>query len=642
MKKIILFANLLLLSVFLHAQGLENIIVEKYYVSTTADSIGSIGNLAVGSVTYRFYADMLPGYKLQAVFGNPAHELRIATSTSFFNNEDYGNTSPNGISVNNTKKNTVMLDSWISVGAAASGKLGVLKSEDSDGSIGNTNSLLQNSDISIGRSLTSFDGMVAGAPEAVTTIGLTTPLSVFDATSGSGNLFSSNNGAWSALNGVKGPTASNRVLIAQITTNGTLNYKFNIQIKDTVTNTIKKYVAENPQSGEFQLASLMGTLHPATIYGRVLYNNTVFTALGDVTVFLKQGSSVIGQTTSNSQGEFFFNSIADGDYAMDGSTTKVAGGFNSSDALIAMKYFVGLTTLGNLNKSAADVDGSTYINSLDALIIQKRFVGVVNSFTAGTWTFDKSQFTMNGANLTHDLKTLCFGDVNGSYVPVAKQETNINLQQKGILNVTSGQLVAIPFQVDRNLSVGALSLKMNLPENVEFVSVDMLDNKNLVFNAENNSFNLSWIAVSPKEIKKDEVLFTLLVRINNNKGTSDFSLLNDCEIAGFNGAASETINLFVPKISFAQPESGLQVSCSPNPAQQTTSFTINIPADGNLIVKIYSITGELVATPLNEQIQHGIFTTTFDLSGLTAGSYFYVAEMSGVSPVKGKLVVITK
>jgi hypothetical protein len=34
-------------------QGLEKIIVEKYYVSNAEDSIGSMGALPVGSVTYR-------------------------------------------------------------------------------------------------------------------------------------------------------------------------------------------------------------------------------------------------------------------------------------------------------------------------------------------------------------------------------------------------------------------------------------------------------------------------------------------------------------------------------------------------------------------------------------------------------------
>ena len=63
MKKI-----LMALAVWLGIQGayaqngLENIVVEKYYVSNAADAAGSIANnggaLPVGAVTYRIYADM--------------------------------------------------------------------------------------------------------------------------------------------------------------------------------------------------------------------------------------------------------------------------------------------------------------------------------------------------------------------------------------------------------------------------------------------------------------------------------------------------------------------------------------------------------------------------------------------------------
>ena len=83
MKKIILGASLLILGGIAHAQnGLENIIVEKYYVANAADAAAAdvdatnagyaTGALPVGSVTYRVYADLLPGYKVQALYGTNA------------------------------------------------------------------------------------------------------------------------------------------------------------------------------------------------------------------------------------------------------------------------------------------------------------------------------------------------------------------------------------------------------------------------------------------------------------------------------------------------------------------------------------------------------------------------------------------
>ena len=64
-------------------QGLEGIIVEKYYISNENDKAvdGDGGELPNNSVTYRVYVDMLPGYIFQAAYGVPEHELKISTTT---------------------------------------------------------------------------------------------------------------------------------------------------------------------------------------------------------------------------------------------------------------------------------------------------------------------------------------------------------------------------------------------------------------------------------------------------------------------------------------------------------------------------------------------------------------------------------
>ncbi len=257
-KKIFLGLGLALVGTVGHAQdGLEKIIVEKYYISTAADSIGSLGTLPVGSVTYRVYADMLPGYKFQALYGNSDHPLKINTSTTFFNNEDRGATTANAIASAQLKNNTVALDSWLSVGASAAGQFGVLKSEDNGtANLLTLNSLLKNNISKLGIPVTTQDGNQAGSPEAVTLVGLTTELDVFDATSQFGNSFSTTNGAISALNGAAGPTAENRVLLGQFTTDGVFSFEFNIQIGTPTPGVSQKYVVSSPINGEKTIPSL--------------------------------------------------------------------------------------------------------------------------------------------------------------------------------------------------------------------------------------------------------------------------------------------------------------------------------------------------------------------------------------------------
>lgn len=244
--------------------GLENVIVEKYYISdandTTVNSIGGV--LPIGSVTYRIYVDMLPGYKFQAAYGvntpGAQHELRIATTTLFFNNEDRGATTPT-YNKNLAKNNTVMLDSWLSVGAACTNNFGVLKSDD-DGVNTNVNNdgVLQNNDPLAGIPLTVQDGLLLGAPQPVTTVGITQEIAMFDAQNDgtNGPVFSTFNGAWSSLVGSEGPDTTNKVLIAQMTTDGEFSFELNLQIGTPVSGISENYVAKNPVGNEILFGAL--------------------------------------------------------------------------------------------------------------------------------------------------------------------------------------------------------------------------------------------------------------------------------------------------------------------------------------------------------------------------------------------------
>lgn len=272
-RKIILSMGLLATGVSAFSQnGLDSIIIEKYYISNNDDAIVGVGgDLPVGSVTYRIFVDLKPGYNFQALYGVPNHELRLSTTTKFFNNTDRGNTTPS-YTKNQMRNNTVMLDSWFSVGAAsggtgASSNFGVLKSDDNGVStVTNLDGILQSTNPFAGIPLTQQDGMIAGSstlsPVSVTFVGLSTELDVFNDGSADGNLFTTNNGSIAALGGSKGiDTTINRILIGQFTTEGVFCYKLNIQI-GTPSGGVEKYVASNPQGNEIQLASLEGCLDP--------------------------------------------------------------------------------------------------------------------------------------------------------------------------------------------------------------------------------------------------------------------------------------------------------------------------------------------------------------------------------------------
>jgi hypothetical protein len=223
--------------------ALENVIVEKYYISDSSDYIDTIGGiLPKGSITYRIYIDMKPGYRLQLVYGDKKHELVIKTSTVFFNNLFCLAITGFNIHPKEINLNTVALDSWITMGAATKIHTGILRADDTDGSI-------------IKRStLSKADGLTNGTFPMFKEMNL--DLSFFKDKKDASE-FKTNNGGWAALGGggVIGPTEDNRVLIAQLTTNGKLSFNLNIQI-GTPSHSWVKFVSKNPGPGEIQFSGL--------------------------------------------------------------------------------------------------------------------------------------------------------------------------------------------------------------------------------------------------------------------------------------------------------------------------------------------------------------------------------------------------
>ncbi len=271
LKHCLLIAGLIMIGYFsLNAQrGLEKIIVEKYYISTAKDTAGadSTGYLPIGSVTYRIFADLQPVYRLQAVYGVPEHELRIETTTRFFNAAIGDGRSANDVQPLQLVKGALLLDSWVTVGAAAVDYLGVLKADDDSVKsygAGNLQGILKNSNPEMGIPLTEKDGMKYLRYQPATQYyNLENDLKIFeyqhkDSVKG---LFSTRDGAWASYGGSVGPQPDNRILIAQLTTDGVLSFELNMQLA-VPNGGVEKFVAKNPGDGEVEFPELRYSSSP--------------------------------------------------------------------------------------------------------------------------------------------------------------------------------------------------------------------------------------------------------------------------------------------------------------------------------------------------------------------------------------------
>jgi PKD repeat protein len=284
-----------LTSLTVSAQGLEGIIVERYYETDAADEDNALVNesvvpLPAGSVVYRVFIDMADGYKFSQIFGTAEHPLTVNATANFYNDPSYGVTvNPGTISASNIRKHTALIDSWFTTGGASNGKVGVLKIEDTDGSVGNQHNVLANNPggcygVPI-NGTDAQDGMTANSPTTYlvpNSLGVGGALEALDQSPGNSILI--DGGAIAALGGIVGPTASNRVMIAQFTVNGDITFALNVQLVNALTGAAENYVSSNPIAGELTHPTLTYNSNIAPTISLTSPSNGATIGFGDYTL----------------------------------------------------------------------------------------------------------------------------------------------------------------------------------------------------------------------------------------------------------------------------------------------------------------------------------------------------------------------
>jgi len=77
----------------------------------------------------------------------------------------------------------------------------------------------------------------------------------------------------------------------------------------------------------------------------------------------------------------------------------------------------------------------------------------------------------------------------------------------------------------------------------------------------------------------------------------------------------------------------------PNPFNPVTNIKFSVPKDGRTSLKIYDITGKLVATYLDEYVKAGNYNAEVDGSELSSGTYFYTLKSENFLETK-KMILL--
>ncbi len=446
-----------LIGTFAQAQGLEGVEVELYYESPAAN-----GTLPAGSKTYRVYANLAPGYSLQAVYGDDTKILSFTSTTNFYNDADNGGNFANDVVNGVLGSGPALVDSWFSFGSGGGTRKGTLKTNDADGGIAATP--LTNSGGAMGSPLTTHDGRfnsgaTALAPSSAGADLSSAPYDVFN-NAIVGNSFSTSAlpggfSYFSSAGSATGSGADNRVLIGQFTTTGAFGYRLNLQLGTPTPGVSENYEANTavaslglvlepnlgnptcaipggnitqPVGTMVTITATASDVAPGTIAQVEFFNGA--TSLGvDLTSPYEQSYTVTGtpatitaKATDNQGAMTTSNAITVGAapnvppasllyFGATGTATTatiVAGdaielrgeAVDSDGTIVDVKFYQGAIGTGTLlSTDAASPYGHTF-----------------TSTTAGTFTFYAVATDNSGASTTSSLITLT---VNPNQLPVA-------------------------------------------------------------------------------------------------------------------------------------------------------------------------------------------------------------------------------
>lgn len=77
----------------------------------------------------------------------------------------------------------------------------------------------------------------------------------------------------------------------------------------------------------------------------------------------------------------------------------------------------------------------------------------------------------------------------------------------------------------------------------------------------------------------------------------------------------------------------------PNPFNPSTSIEFSLPTDGNVSIKVFDMTGKEVSSLIDGFKNKGVYSITFDASGLSSGIYFYELKTENFTATKKMMLI---
>lgn len=395
-----------------------------------------------------------------------------------------------------------------------------------------------------------------------------------------------------------------------------------------------------------------------SVSGKLVSNNGI--NVSNAEILLDNGIKEMAKTTASlTSGDYnFTNAVMYYNYNVSGKKVDdYLNGVSTLDLVLIQRHVLGLNKFSNpFDLVASDINNDGRVTASDLVELRKLILGIYTALPKNdSWRFlnaakpfvDASNpFPVNDKveilNLAHEVSNQNFtavkiGDVNGSATGNATESTES--RSSVVLNgkntkITANSVQAIKFDADINEVYGMqFTLTVN---NADLVDIYVGDTKladSNIAKISDNKYTVSWNDIAP--VNGSDIL-TVNVIAKADMNTSEIISLNS-SVTNAEVYSGDDLNTGKLSLRFAgadNTEAFEVYQNEPNPFNDKTTITFNLPEAANATLKVFDVNGKMIYTT-NGSFGKGINSFNLSRNDLTStGVMIYQIESGAYTATK--------
>ncbi len=338
-------------------------------------------------------------------------------------------------------------------------------------------------------------------------------------------------------------------------------------------------------------------------------------------------------------------------------------GVSTLDILLIQKHILGLQILDSPYKViAADANGSSKVTAVDIVELRKLILGIYEELPSSTsWKFvDESEiypdpthpfpfselidyYNVSQNMIQSDFIAVKIGDVNGTVSLTSNLEVENRNAGTAKLHVSllDGNQAAVIAGEDMHLDGFQMSLYNS--DNIDFAALQPgvleLSNANYTITTD-NKMNISWNVQSAIKVNEGDVLF-FIETARELESKTQF-VLDQSAITAELYKQAEDLETKIYDINLRNLETNNGFSLYqnvPNPFNETTNVSFNLPTDSDARITVTDVTGKLLYAKTSNY-QKGFNAIQINIDQIHSSGLLYLKLETKTHTATNKMLMI--